>query len=139
VKRVVLLIVLISNILFANVAIVKTMSGKVEVKRSKKIISLKVGSTLENGDIIMSKSKSSIGITFSDGSRLSLGEKAIFIIKKFEVEPEKKEYDVDLDLKKGKAVFSSGKIGKLAPKSVKFHVPEGIIGIRGTKFAVEVK
>lgn len=138
-KRVVLLIVLISNILFANVAIVKTMSGKVEVKRSKKIISLKVGSTLENGDIIMSKSKSSIGITFSDGSRLSLGEKAIFIIKKFEVEPEKKEYDVDLDLKKGKAVFSSGKIGKLAPKSVKFHVPEGIIGIRGTKFAVEVK
>ena len=138
-KRVLLLIGLISNILFANVAIVKTLSGKVEVKRAKKIISLKVGSMLENGDIIMSKSKSSIGISFSDGSLLSLGEKAIFIIKKFKVKPEKKEYDVDLDLKKGKAIFTSGKVGKLAPKSVKFRVPEGIIGIRGTKFAVEVK
>jgi hypothetical protein len=140
VKRVLLLIVLMcSNMLFANVAIVKTMSGKVEVKRAKKIISLKVGSMLENGDIIRSKSKSSIGISFNDGSLLSLGEKAIFIIKKFKVKPEKKEYDVDLDLKKGKAIFTSGKVGKLAPKSVKFRVPEGIIGIRGTKFAVEVK
>jgi len=44
-----------------------------------------------------------------------------------------------LDLKKGKAVFSSGKIGKLSPKSVKFRIPTGVIGIRGTKFAVEAK
>ena len=44
-----------------------------------------------------------------------------------------------MNLKKGKAVFSSGKIGKLSPESVKFRIPEGIIGIRGTQFAVEVK
>jgi len=87
----------------------------------------------------MSKAKSSIGITFDDGTRVSLGEKAIFVINNFKVEPTKKEYDVDLNLKKGKAVFSSGKIGKLSPKSVKFRIPEGVIGIRGTKFAVEVK
>jgi len=61
------------------------------------------------------------------------------VINKFIVKPSKKKYDVDLKLKKGKAVFSSGKIGKLSPKSVKFRIPEGIIGIRGTKFAVEVK
>ena len=137
-KRVILLVLLISNTLFAGVAMVKTIKGKVEVKRNKRIISLKVGTTLENGDIIMSKENSSIGITFDDGSLLSLGEKAIFVIKKFKVDPSKKEYDVDLDLKKGRAMFSSGKIGKLSPKSLKFHIPEGIIGIRGTKFIVEV-
>lgn len=124
---------------FANVGIVKTMTGKVEVKRGGKTISLKKGSSVENGDIIKTKAKSSIGITFDDGTRLSLGEKAIFVINKFIVKPSKKKYDVDLKLKKGKAVFSSGKIGKLSPKSVKFRIPEGIIGIRGTKFAVEVK
>jgi len=138
-KKFIILVLFMSSSLFASVAIVKTMSGDVEVKREKKSISLKVGSTLNNGDIIMSKAKSSIGITFDDGTRISLGEKAIFVIKKFKVEPSKKEYDVDLDLKKGKAVFSSGKIGKLSPASVKFRIPEGIIGIRGTKFAVEVK
>ena len=80
-----------------------------------------------------------VGIMFDDGSRLSLGEKAIFVINKFKVKPSTKDYEVDLDLKKGKAIFSSGKIGKLAPEAVKFHIPEGAIGIRGTKFAVEVE
>jgi len=128
-----------SSFLFGSVGIVKTTTGTVEVKRDAKEIELKVGSTLENGDIIMTKSKSSVGITFDDGTRLSLGEKAIFVIKIFKVKPEKKEFDVDVYLKKGKAIFSSGKIGKLSPESVKFRIPEGIIGIRGTKFAVEVK
>jgi len=139
VKKVVTVVLVTSNFLLASVAIVKTTTGTVEVKRDTKAIELKVGSSLENGDIIMTKSKSSVGITFDDGSRISLGEKAIFVIKRFKVKPEKKEFDMDVYLKKGKAVFSSGKIGKLSPKSVKFRIPEGIIGIRGTKFAVEVK
>ena len=138
-KKVILLLIMISNLLLASVGIVKTIDGTVEVQRAKKVIALKKGSHLENGDIILTKAKSSIGIIFDDGSRLSLGAKAIFVINKFMVKPSKKKYDVDLDLKKGKAVFSSGKVGKLAPKSVKFRIPTGVIGIRGTKFAVEVK
>jgi len=138
-KKIVILLFMMNSLVLANIAIVKKMTGKVELKRNNKMVSLQIGSGLENGDIIMSKAKSSIGIIFDDGTRLSLGEKAIFVINKFKVKPSKKEYDVDLNLKKGKAVFESGKVGKLAPKSVKFRIPEGIIGIRGTKFAVEVK
>jgi len=137
--KVVTTMLILNNLLFAGVAMVKTITGKVEVKRAQKTLSLKKGSILEKGDIVMSQSKSSIGITFDDGTRVSLGEKTIFVIKEFKVKPVEKEYDVDLDLKKGKAVFSSGKIGKLSPKSVKFRIPQGIIGIRGTKFAVEAK
>jgi hypothetical protein len=138
-KRVVLAMVLMGNVLLADVGMVKTLTGTVEVKRAKKTIALKKGSTLKNGDIILTKDKSSVGIVFDDGSRLSLGAKAIFVINKFVVKPSKKKYDVDLNLKKGKALFSSGKIGKLSPKSVKFRIPTGVIGIRGTKFAVEAK
>jgi hypothetical protein len=137
--RAILLMLIINNLVLGSVAIVKKTTGKVEVKRKKSIIVIKVGSSLENGDIIMTKSKSSIGITFDDGSRLSLGSKAIFVINKFIVKPSKKKYNVDLELKRGKAMFNSGKIGKLSPKSVKFRIPEGAIGIRGTKFIVEVK
>jgi len=131
--------ILISNLVFADIGIVKTLTGTVEVKRAKKVIILKKGSTLENGDMILTKAKSSIGIIFDDGSRLSLGSKAIFLINKFIVKPSKKRYEVDLELKKGKVLFSSGKIGKLSPQSVKFRIPTGVIGIRGTKFAVEAK
>ena len=138
-RRLFMLMLLMSVVLLADVGIVKTLEGTVEVKRGKKVIVLKKGSRLKNGDIILTKAKSSIGIIFDDGTRLSLGSKAIFVINKFIVKPEKKEYDVDLELKKGKAVFSSGKVGKLAPKSVKFRIPTGVIGIRGTAFAVEAK
>lgn len=137
--KTILFILVMNNLLLAGVAIVKKTMGNVEVKRKEKIIVVKVGSTLENGDIVMTKSKSSIGITFDDGSRLSLGAKSIFVINKFVVKPSQKKYNVDLELKKGKAMFDSGKIGKLAPKSVKFRIPEGAIGIRGTRFVVEVK
>jgi hypothetical protein len=137
--KIMLVLILISNLLLASVGIVKKITGTVEVKRDKKVLTLKKGNPLFNGDIILTKTKSSVGIIFDDGTRVSLGAKAIFVIKKFIVNPSKKEYDVDLELKKGKVVFSSGKIGKLSPKSVKFRIPTGIIGIRGTKFAVEVK
>ncbi|MCH9739377.1 MAG: FecR domain-containing protein [Epsilonproteobacteria bacterium] len=138
-RKIVTLILTMSTFVLGDVAIVKKVTGEVEVKRDQEIIEIQVGSSLKDGDIIMSKSHSSVGIIFDDGSRLSLGEKAIFVIKNFKVNPSKKEYDIDLNLKKGKAVFSSGKVGKLAPESVKFRIPEGIIGIRGTKFAVEVR
>ena len=137
--KIMLVLILVSNLLLASVGIVKKITGTVEVKRGKSVMLLKKGSRLENGDMIITKAKSSIGIIFDDGTRLSLGAKAIFVIKKFIVKPSKKKYDVDLELKKGKAVFSSGKVGKLAPKSVKFRIPTGVIGIRGTKFAVEAK
>jgi len=138
-NRIVKLMILLGTILFANVGVVKTLEGKAEVKRDKKLIVLKEGSGLENGDIIFTKEKSSLGIMFDDGTRVSLGAKAIFVINHFVVKASEKKYDVDLKLKKGKAVFSSGKIGKLSPESVKFRIPTGVIGIRGTKFAVEAK
>ncbi|CAA6824042.1 MAG: Unknown protein [uncultured Sulfurovum sp.] len=133
------LMVIVSNLLLASEGMVKKLKGKAEVERGKQVIVLKVGSRLQSSDTILTKPKSSVGITFDDGSRLALGSGTTLLINKFEFDPNKKKYDIDLDLKKGKAVFSSGKVGELAPESVKFRIPEGIIGIRGTKFAVEVK
>jgi len=138
-KRLLIPIILLSSLVWGDVGMIKNITGIVEVKRGKQVLPATQGMSLKNKDIIFTKANSAIGITFDDGSRLSLGEKAIFVINKFEVKPDKKAYNVDLKLEKGKAIFSSGKVGKLAPESVKFRIPEGIIGIRGTKFAVEVK
>ncbi len=138
-QKIVLLLLLSSYIMAKDVARVKSIKGKVVVKRENTIVMLKVGSKLYESDLIMTKNNSSIGIMFSDGTRISLGAKSIFSIKKFVVNPRKNDYDVDISLIKGKASFSSGKIGELSPSSVKFRMPTGVIGIRGTGFMVEVK
>ncbi|HHB94694.1 MAG TPA: hypothetical protein ENK88_06085 [Campylobacterales bacterium] len=138
--KIIILFILLSYTIFAqNVGIIKSISGIVNIKRDNKIITIQKGDKLNNKDIIITKANSSIGIIFDDGSRLSLGAKSIFKINKFIVKPDINKFIVDMELKKGKALFNSGKIGKLSPQSVKFRVPEGVIGIRGTEFLVEVK
>jgi len=131
---------LLSSSLFANtIGLIKTVKGDAQVKRNKKIIKVKAGYQLQKGDILITKKKSSMGVLFSDGTSLALGSKSVISINKYLFKPTQKKYNIDINMTKGKASFSSGKIGQLAPKSVKFHVPEGIIGIRGTKFLVDIK
>jgi len=134
-----ILILLLSYLLSNDIAIVKKTSGEVFAKRSKNLQVLSIGDKLQVGDILMTKSSSSIGILFDDGTSLSLGSNSILSIDKYVFKPAKKEFLFDINMQKGLATFESGKIGKLAPEAVKFKVPEGIIGIRGTKFYVEVK
>jgi len=135
----IIIISMFYSILFADdfVGIVKSLHGKVYVKRENKIFDLTIGSMLKKGDIIITKIRSSVGITFDDGSRLSLGENSIFNINRYIFQPSKNRFDINLKLIKGKALFNSGKVGKIAPESVKFNIPEGVIGIRGTEFVVE--
>jgi hypothetical protein len=131
---------LLVSLLFASdIAIVKKVTGDTYIKRAEKEIKVKVGDQLQKGDILITKKNGSIGVIFHDGTLLSLGENSVLSVDKYIFKPANKEFAFDLNMKKGLATFESGKIGKLAPKVVNFKVPEGTIGIRGTKFYVEVK
>ncbi len=139
-RRSFLFFILSLSLTFASsIAIVKKASGEAFVKRNSHIISLKRGEQLYQGDVLITKKDGNIGIIFDDGTLLSLGENSILDINKYIFKPASNNFDIDLNMKKGLAAFESGKIGKLSPKSVKFKIPEGTIGIRGTKFLVEVK
>ncbi len=138
--RIIVGLLLFSSLMFASgIAIVKKVSGDTYAKRAEKNIKIKVGDQLQKGDIIITRENASIGLIFHDGTLLSLGGNSIISIDKYIFKPSTKEFAFDLNMKKGLATFESGKIGKLAPKKVHFRVPEGTIGIRGTKFYVEVK
>lgn len=122
-----------------DIAIVKTISGDSFAKRDQAMVELKVGNQLQIGDTLITKSNSSIGIIFHDGTVLSLGENSILSIDEFLFKPLENKFNFDINMQKGLASFESGKIGDLSPQSVKFRVPEGTVGIRGTKFYVKVK
>ena len=87
----------------------------------------------------MTGSNSRVGVIFRDGSVLSLEGNSFLRIKEFIFQPIEDKFDFKLFLKKGTALFESGKIGTLSPKSFRFEIPQGTVGIRGTKFLVEVK
>ena len=132
-------LIIFSYMFALDIAVVKKVTGDVSLKRGDKTVVLKPGSSLKEDDILVTKQNSSIGFIFHDGTMLSLGENSILKINRYIFKPLDKKFTLDVKLNKGQASFQSGKIGKLAPETVKFRVPDGIVGIRGTKFFVEVK
>ena len=96
------------------------------------------GADLLNGDILICAANSSVGVTFLDGTRVSLGPNSEMQLNNYRFVPLNKDYAFDIYMKKGSAVYSSGKLGKLAPEAVKFNTPQATVGVRGTKFLVKV-
>lgn len=122
-----------------SVAFVKSVQGESTLKRENVTRALQKGEKLFAHDVIQTAQKSTVGISFNDGTRIALGSKSTLAIDEYLFEPSQKSFRFDLTLSKGRAVFESGKIGKLAPEKVSFKVPQGVVGIRGTKFVVEAE
>lgn len=121
------------------VAVLKNLKNGVEIHRGDLLLTAPAsGEKLYSGDILFTGSDGALSVIFNDGSIVSLGNKSILKIDDYLFVPCEKRYRFDLFLKKGNAVFETGKIGKAAPEAVTFRVPEGTIGVRGTKFFVEV-
>lgn len=134
-----LVIAMSSAFVFAAepVAFVKNIDGECLINRLDMIHAAKKGEYIYGKDKITTSKNSTIAISFNDGTRISVGAKSSINIDDYIFEPSAKNYKIDLLLQKGKMVFESGKVSKLAAKSVSIRTPQGIIGIRGTKFAVE--
>ena len=123
-----------------DIAIIKTWSqGSVSIKRAGQLLPAQLSDNLEAGDILITAKDSRIGVIFHDGSVLTLEQNSLLRITAFEFKPIENKFRFNLNLSKGATLFESGKIGTLAPDKFSLDVPGGSIGIRGTKFLVEVR
>ncbi len=121
------------------VAMVKKLDGDVSIKRMDNNIKSSLGQKLYEKDIVTTGKNGTVSIVFNDGSILNLTENSIIAIDNFVFKPATKDFNFALNMKKGKGIFESGKIGKISPESFKLKFPDGVVGIRGTKFLLEVK
>lgn len=137
----ILSIVLMSASLWSaeNIAIVKNISGEVLLKHEGGFKPIEKGSFLYAGDVLQTSDQSSVGVIFNDGTVVSLGAKSVFAVNTYRFKPSAKDYEFDVGLLKGNAAVETGKIGKLAPQNFSFKIPQGTVGIRGTKFIVDVE
>jgi len=120
------------------VGIVKNVTGTVVIERNDTTIAAAPGTQVQATDRLISAANSSGGIVFTDGTLLSLGPSSEIDIEHYIFEPNEEQYDFSLYIKKGSAVYSSGKIGKLAPEKIKVKTPRATLGVRGTTFIVDV-
>ncbi len=122
-----------------SIATLKTMSGQAWVVRDTKTIQAEPGMALFETDLLSTDADSSAGISFMDGSRVSLGPASQMEINAYRFAPKDQNYAFEVHFRKGTACYSSGRLEKLAPEAVRFSTPQAALGVRGTTFLVRVE
>ena len=89
-------------------------------------------------DVALFKSVTGKG-SIMRGTRLTLGPGSELLVRDYVFEPRQARYAFSVHLAKGQAIYSSGKIGKLAPGSVKVSSPMATVGVRGTTFIIQAE
>lgn len=120
-----------------HAALVKSVTGHVQVTRHDHTFRAASGTTLLVSDRVVTASGASAAIVFEDGTLLTLGPGADILVRDYVFEPKNGKFSFSLYLAKGSAIYESGKIGKMSPQSVKVETPKATVGVRGTRFLIE--
>lgn len=122
-----------------DVAQLKNVAGAVFIEREGNRFPARVGSHLQQHDIIVTGDDGSAGLTFADNSLLSVGHNSTLAIDRFVFDSTTHEGKFDSSLKKGTLAVVSGKIVKQTPGAMTVRTPSAILGARGTEFVVRAR
>jgi hypothetical protein len=118
---------------------IKTVTGEVTIIRSTIQQPARAGDLLEVSDTLVTGAESSVGVTLIDNSRLSAGPHSRIELQQFRFNPTTQEGESLTEVKRGTLAIISGQIAKQSPEAMKVKTPTTILGVRGTKFVVQVK
>ena len=120
------------------IGIVKFATGDTAVDRGSESAVVVSGDSIYRDDVLRTGEGSSLGITFKDNTRISLGPNSTYSVSEFVFAPAEEEYSFVTKLTRGTLLYVSGVIAKLAPETVAIETPTASIGVRGTRFLVRV-
>lgn len=120
------------------IGLVKTSKGAVSIERGGQKIPGPPGTKLYQADQVLTGADGAVGMTFIDTSRLSLGANSTLALEKFRFNTTTLEGEFISSVKRGTLAAVSGKIARQTPEAMQVRTPSAILGVRGTKFAVEV-
>ena len=118
--------------------IIKTLTGNAYIYRNETRIKAEPDMPIFERDLLVTKKNVHVGIVFTDGTVITIGPESIFEIAAFVFKPHENQYNFSFYMEKGTAIYNSGEIGRISPQSVKVRTPKATIGIRGTRFVVDL-
>ncbi len=111
----------------------------IEIKRKQSAIAGKANVGIESMDSISVGSKSQVGITFNDNSKVKITENSKLVIDDFVYDPKNSDASkVGMKVALGTVKMASGQIAKNNPQQVNIKTPTATIAVRGTDFAMTV-
>jgi hypothetical protein len=118
---------------------VKVVSGTAFIVRAGSAIAAAPGQAIFSSDTLRTSGDGSIGVTFKDDTRLSLGPSSEVKVEKFVYAPQAGGLAMVIRFVRGVTAYVSGRIAKLAPDAVRLETPAAIVGVRGTTLVIRVQ
>ena len=117
---------------------IKTVTGTATVVRGKAATPAAPGYQLLVSDVLATGPNGRIGVTFIDNSRFAVGPNSRVSVSQFRYDRTRQQGEFVTSVDRGSLAIVSGKIAKSKRDAMKVRTPTSLLGVRGTKFIVEV-
>jgi hypothetical protein len=121
------------------VGAVKSTQGNTVIRRGAQDLPGQEGMHLIVHDMLRTMSDGRLAVILQDGTRLSFGSNTEVKIDEFVYQPVDGRFALLLRIAHGAMSYISGKIAQFSPESVKVETPVGVVGLRGTHFAISLE
>jgi len=132
-----IVLLLIPNIAFANVGSFTEINGSGVIKRESTELTLEKNLGVESMDTVLTENGSG-RIDFVDDTRVDITEHSKLVIDEFVYDPNTKTGSLSLKASLGTVRYASGAIAKNSRQNVSIETPTATISVRGTDFAMVV-
>ncbi len=122
----------------AEIARVKTASGAAAVVRGSQKLKPAPGLQLEAHDTLVTGKDGRMAVTFIDNTRFAVGPNSSVSVSEFQYDRTRQKGIMVTQVDRGSLAVVSGKIAKSNRDAMKVRTPNTLLGVRGTKFIVEV-
>ena len=122
----------------AEIARIKTSSGAAAVERGNQKLKPSPGLQLEKGDRLVTGKDGRMSLKFVDNTRFAVGPNSRVSVSEFQYDRTRQKGSMVTQVDRGSLAVVSGKIAKSGQDTMKVRTPNTLLGVRGTKFIVDV-
>lgn len=123
---------------WAEIGRIKRSTGATAVERGKAKLTPAAGFQLQPGDVLVTGKDGQMSLTFIDDTRFSVGPNSRISVDQFDYDRTTQAGSFVTKVDRGSLAVVSGQIAKSRQDAMKVRTPTSLLGVRGTRFIVEV-
>jgi len=122
----------------AQVARIKNSAGLAQVERGSERLAARSWSPGLAGDRLLTGKDGRMSLSFIDNSRFAVGPNSRVSISEFAYDRTRQRGTFLTRVDRGSLAIVSGRIAKSGKDAMKVRTPNSLLGVRGTRFIVDV-
>lgn len=123
----------------AEIGRIKRVTGTALLERGKARVPAAVGGVVEQGDVVRTGRDGRVAITFSDNSRFAAGPNSRIALSEYRFDDTTRKGSFVTRVDRGSLAIVSGQIAHENKDAMKVRTPTSLLGVRGTRFVVNVR